>query len=645
MKKIYLFIIVFLFVTPNVYAEVAYKQFYYTEISEMDNQNLIVANTNTQARPASLSTESGEIDSTETLIGNLATSYTKERYKIVFADEQVKFSFNLLERIDDDTYSCYIKNGDKYLKINKNNLSLVDEKTILHIHNSDKLYQISISDINDAYYLDWYGSKVENGENFAANKFSNNNNQNLSLFYSPENNPDEYNNFSTSDYTLNMFDYWITTEESQNQSGLVGINKDRYLYFRNSGMQDGINTYNKKLPFNYIKGKLSDNGFPIIKEEYTKGNYEDLGYLFDVSAETEFRRKFPDVKNALLHNHQKGDYINSNLATIILDKNTNTMHHYKQLMVAGAAGENQFYPMNTLEQLNEVNSTRDNRINFYFGINFETVFYQPLNGKKKNYDGQMKDVYFEFAGDDDILIFLDDILVSDLGGIHDTLTTKINFATGKVTIKPFSGATAANTFNYYLGEKYEEYYTPEQMAEMFYKETDENDKITKYTYKEYTQHTLKVFYLERGANESHFETSFWPSLNILNKYKVITKANEGGSITGDEIVLEGNDSTVDYIKITPEEGYYVSKITINGENIPITEEMKNGTILPNFIKMTEDKIVEVFFKKEQKTNTISEIIENPNTKGGIAGALLLFIISLEIIILLYIRRNIRTWKK
>ena len=91
------------------------------------------------------------------------------------------------------------------------------------------------------------------------------------------------------------------------------------------------------------------------------------------------------------------------------------------------------------------------------------------------------------------------------------------------------------------------------------------------------------------------------------KYKIVTKSlNEGGKITGDEEVFYGEDSTVDNIKIEAEEGYYISSITINGNDIRIPEKQMKLTI-PNFTKMKEDKYIDVSFEK------YSSGVEVPNT--------------------------------
>ena len=67
-------------------------------------------------------------------------------------------------------------------------------------------------------------------------------------------------------------------------------------------------------------------------------------------------------------------------------------------------------------------------LNHYFGMTMETLFLQPEDGKI-DADTPMS---FSFSGDDDVWIFIDDVLVSDLGGIHDECFTVIDFESGMV---------------------------------------------------------------------------------------------------------------------------------------------------------------------------------------------------------------------
>ena len=81
------------------------------------------------------------------------------------------------------------------------------------------------------------------------------------------------------------------------------------------------------------------------------------------------------------------------------------------------------------------------------------------------------------------------------------------------------------------------------------------------------------------------------------KYKIVTKSiTEGGTIKGDEIVYYGEDSTKNNIIITSEKGYYISKVTINGEDIEIPEKFSD-LVIPKFTNMKEDMYINVSFSK------------------------------------------------
>ena len=88
------------------------------------------------------------------------------------------------------------------------------------------------------------------------------------------------------------------------------------------------------------------------------------------------------------------------------------------------------------------------------------------------------------------------------------------------------------------------------------------------------------------------------------RHKITTKVSgSDGTITGDEEVDEGTDSTKNKIKIKANNGYVIARVMINGETVEIGEQLTEYT-LNNFINVREDKDIVVEFAKK---------LENPAT--------------------------------
>lgn len=119
---------------------------------------------------------------------------------------------------------------------------------------------------------------------------------------------------------------------------------------------------------------------------------------------------------------------------------------------------------------------------YSFGMNLGAEFYMPKDGKVNN-----QDMVFDFTGDDDVWVFIDGVLVLDLGGIHQALDGSINFATGEIKYdKPQSnGNSPAAT-----------------IAEAFSKAGEKWDSTP------YKTHHLSFFYLERGDGGSNCKIKF-----------------------------------------------------------------------------------------------------------------------------------------
>ena len=94
---------------------------------------------------------------------------------------------------------------------------------------------------------------------------------------------------------------------------------------------------------------------------------------------------------------------------------------------------------------------------------------------------------------------------------------------------------------------------------------------------------------------------------------------EGGSITGDEDVFWGEDSTEGNIIIKAEPGYVIESVIINGEEISI-EPNQEEMVLGQFLQMKENKNIEVSFIKKP--------IDNPNTNSFVNIAIIIAVLYL-----------------
>ena len=120
------------------------------------------------------------------------------------------------------------------------------------------------------------------------------------------------------------------------------------------------------------------------------------------------------------------------------------------------------------------------------------------------------------------------------------------------------------------------------------------------------------------------------------KLNINTKVNgTGGIISGDEEVYYGDDSTKGKIKIIADNGFVIDKILINGKEFKINEGIKSLN-LDNFINMSDNKLIEVSFKKAPEV-----IVNVENTSSNSTKIFIGFILTIiSILIFIYYKTSI-----
>ena len=374
---------------------------------------------------------------------------------------------------------------------------------------------------------------------------------------------------SPSGTTINLFDYWVNPDNHLSVSGNGGINANHLFQFKDRGASEDLNKYTggPQVRTGIVNNVLA-GGYPRLTDRW---GGKSLGYLFDSSVHTG-KISHMGVTGLL---QAKGSYYeydsSQNYAAYNANKNAFDVYNAAGVKQAGSWPQTvgQFFPFDAADEVfkeedgklvpNGITSQNvadpqyngNKPLNHYFGLSMSTRFVQPKDGKTN----AGKPMTFEFAGDDDVWVFIDDVLVGDIGGIHNRASLSINFDTGDIKVNDDDNGT--------LKSKYRE----------AGKAGDTSWEGN--TFADDTNHTLKFFYLERGATDSNMELKF--NLVTVPESDIIKFDQDGKFVQSAEFALYKTDENFTD-KTNDKNALLGSGTTDEAGHLTLTNDDDNGVI-------------------------------------------------------------------
>ena len=304
--------------------------------------------------------------------------------------------------------------------------------------------------------------------------------------------------------TLNLFDYWTNYDGYNKYQDGINSGKDFKFTDGSSNDENGLNKYHSGTDstavfddiFRNNMGTDSDGNYtyPVFSDGINGGS--DASYLFSTEND-EGKTVYADV-NRLFTLDADGYYrydSSKNYAYYNTDSRNFSVYNVPAAPdgTADCYMKGNFFPFNILaadSRLKDSNTglrnfetgTGATNKNVHFGMTMDASFVQPAEGKVND-----KNMVFNFTGDDDVWVFIDGVLVLDIGGVHDALDGSIDFNTGTVKVTGQEDTT---------------------LKELFEAADRDTSDFSGNTFADYTEHTINFYYLERGEGASNCKLEF-----------------------------------------------------------------------------------------------------------------------------------------
>jgi len=349
------------------------------------------------------------------------------------------------------------------------------------------------------------------------------------------------------------WNYWNKGSSANNNAN------GQYTY---SGLVNSTLDANKNISFTKPDGGIF-NSDASVKKIYTNVEmpfvYADGTYTFDAS--------------------QNGAYFYANDSQGSTAAQSNGRLYFNQgnpQSNGGSYGDGSttvWMPFNNTQSINGEGSC-----DYHFGMSATIPFTMTANGKMNPNDDNSEDITFSFSGDDDVWVFIDGVLVLDIGGIHNRLDATINFAENTWSL------SKSNNVDVAVAD-----YNGAAISGALFNENGQTGVLnqSRETFAAKDSHELTIFYLERGAGSSNCKIQFnLPMKDTVSVTKQITQSkttNEDGTVTTSPLT-PSEQATIDamdfgftlYKDDAPVANASYNLLNANGQVISIPSTDANG---------------------------------------------------------------------
>ena len=346
-----------------------------------------------------------------------------------------------------------------------------------------------------------------------------------------------------------------------------------------------------------------------------------LGYLFDGSDQPG-KTRYENVTGLFQLDDEGYYYYNMrrNFAEFTEDATEGSAGHFTLYDAPAVNGTNSvggFFPFDPatevfrvadgkLENAVAADNSKEHNLNHHLGMTVETVFRQPSGGTIGDNGAPMT---FQFSGDDDVWVFIDDVLVLDLGGIHSELFGTIDFATGEVLLGPSYGtkgipedpadfAVRKTTIRRMFEYAQDPDGASDPYASRSYTHSTDNGYVIEdgtwqgdapartdtatvggvrfngETFASDTGHSLKMFYLERGNYDSSLSLRFNLQPELFQE--VVKVDQYGNPLAGAEFDLYAARSADDSVPTPETAPSYADSAELRLSSAPVVSGVTTG---------------------------------------------------------------------